>query len=260
MSDPWFKFFPSDWRQDPMLRMCSMAARGLWIEMISLMHQATPYGHLLVSGQSPTDAQLAALVGCPSDQIPPLVAELEAAGVFSRARTGVIYSRKMTRMQKKAATARNNGRKGGNPTLGKATENPPLDNPEDKAGDKPQNQKLEPELKPEAKASVKKRTVSQMPDDWALSKALGDWAVSQGMTEADVRHQAEQFRVHHLAKGSKFKAWDMAWKKWVGNAMQFKAERAKPANGKPKAGTIRTTPDGRTQSYDSFLGWQVVHV
>ena len=64
--------------------------------MIALMHEATPYGHLLVSGRSPTDAQLAVLVGATPDQIPELLGELESAGVFSRTREGVIYSRKMT--------------------------------------------------------------------------------------------------------------------------------------------------------------------
>lgn len=138
MSDPWLKFYPTDWRSDPALRMCSMAARGLWIEMIALMHEAVPYGHLLVSGRSPTDAQLAVLVGALSDQIPELLGELDAAGVFSRTREGVIYSRKMTRTAKKAAIARKNGKNGGNPTLSKDKDNPPSDNPTDKGGDKPQ--------------------------------------------------------------------------------------------------------------------------
>lgn len=40
MSDPWLKFYPTDWRSDPALKMCSLAARGLWIEMIALMHEA----------------------------------------------------------------------------------------------------------------------------------------------------------------------------------------------------------------------------
>lgn len=138
MSDPWLKFYTTDWRADPCLRMCSMAARGLWIEMICLMHEASPYGHLLVGGKSPTDAQLAALVGASPDEIAALLGELEAAGVFSRAKQGVIYSRKLTRMAKKAATARNNGRKGGNPNLGKDNGNPASDNPQDKGEDKPQ--------------------------------------------------------------------------------------------------------------------------
>lgn len=146
MSNPWLKFYTSDWRSDPALRMCSMAARGLWIELVCLMHEAHPYGHLLVNGLSPTDTQLAVLVGAPSDQVSSLIGELEAAGVFSRTRAGVIFSRRLTRMAKKAATARNNGRKGGNPSLIKETENPPPDNPPDKDRDKTQ--------KPEARSQI----------------------------------------------------------------------------------------------------------
>lgn len=128
MTDPWLKFYPTDWRSDPKLRMCGLPARGLWIELIAIMHEATPYGHLLVSGLAPTDTQLAVLVGAPSDQIPGLVGELEAAGVFSRTREGVIYSRRMTRVAKKSAIARKNGKNGGNPTLRKQTGNSSLDN------------------------------------------------------------------------------------------------------------------------------------
>lgn len=146
MKNPFLKFYTSDWRSDPALKMCSMAARGLWIELICLMHEASPYGHLLVNGHSVTDAQLGALVGAPPEQITALLGELEAAGVFSRTRAGVIYSRKLTRLAKKAATARNNGRKGGNPSLSNTTENPPLDNPELNPEDKPQ--------KPESRSHI----------------------------------------------------------------------------------------------------------
>lgn len=89
---PFLKFFTSDWRADPRLRMCSAAARGLWIEMICLMHEATPYGHLLVNGRPPTDDQLAALSDIPAEEIPPMLCELEVAGVFVRTKTGVVYS------------------------------------------------------------------------------------------------------------------------------------------------------------------------
>lgn len=150
MSDPWLKFYPTDWRSDPALRMCSMAARGLWIEMIALMHEAVPYGHLLVAGRSPTEAQLAVLVGAPSDQISDMIGELDAAGVFSRTREGVIYSRKMTRTAKKAAIARKNGKNGGNPSLSKKRENSPSDNPKVMGQDKPQ--------KPEARSQKEEDT------------------------------------------------------------------------------------------------------
>lgn len=98
---PWFKFYPRDWRADEELRICSLAARGLWIELLALMHVAKPYGHLLINGQAPTDAQIAVLTGCPSDQITALSGELESSGVFSRTRAGVIYSRRMVRDEKR---------------------------------------------------------------------------------------------------------------------------------------------------------------
>lgn len=46
MRRPSFQFYPSDWRNDAGLKLCSMGARGLWIEMICIMHASEPYGHL----------------------------------------------------------------------------------------------------------------------------------------------------------------------------------------------------------------------
>lgn len=99
-SRPWIKFYPADWQADQALGMCSLAARGLWLEMLAIMHRADPYGHLLVNGKVPTDTQLAALARCPLDQIPSLLDELESAGVFSKGRNRVIYSRRLTRDEK----------------------------------------------------------------------------------------------------------------------------------------------------------------
>lgn len=101
MKRPWEKFYYSDWRADPALGMCSLAARGLWLEMLALMHEAEPRGHLLINGNLPDETQLAALARCPSDQVPVLLAELEKAGVFNRRRDRVIYSRRQVRDEKK---------------------------------------------------------------------------------------------------------------------------------------------------------------
>lgn len=99
--NPWLKFYPTDWQSDERLGMCSLAARGLWMEMIALMHRAEPYGHLLVNGMKPSDEQLAALARTPADQVRAVTHELEQAGVFSRTRNGTIYSRRMTKDEKK---------------------------------------------------------------------------------------------------------------------------------------------------------------
>lgn len=174
MSDPWLKFYPTDWRSDPALRMCSLASRGLWIEMIALMHEAVPYGHLLVAGRSPTDAQIAVLAGAPSDQIPELLGELEAAGVFSRTKDGVIYSRKMTRTAKKAAIARKNGKNGGNPALCNKRENLPSDNQKPTNRVKPQKPEARNQNIPEANASGRAASESADPkkEFWEKAKAF----------------------------------------------------------------------------------------
>jgi hypothetical protein len=131
---PWMKFFPQDWRADEKLRLCSLGARGLWIEMLALMHRSERYGHLLIGGQIPTEAQLARLVGAPPDQVTELLAELGSAGVYSRTIKGVIYSRRMIRDSKKAETARKKGKNGGNPSLGNKRTNSTSVNPLVKGG------------------------------------------------------------------------------------------------------------------------------
>lgn len=94
---PWMKWYWSDWRSDPGLRMCGFAARGLWADLLGLMHEGQPYGHLIVNGRAPTPRQIAALLGGGIKEVTSLMDELEAAGVFSRDDNGVIYSRRMVR-------------------------------------------------------------------------------------------------------------------------------------------------------------------
>ena len=118
--------------------MCSLSARGLWVEMLALMHEAEPYGHLVIAGHAPTPPQLAMLVGAMADEIETALSELENAGVFSRNRSGIIYSRRMTKDEKRARIARQQGKKGGNPSLSNTTENRPSVNPQSPLGDNPE--------------------------------------------------------------------------------------------------------------------------
>lgn len=106
MSNPWMKFYPSDWRADPALRVCSIGARGLWMEMLCLMHEADPRGSLLVNGKPVSDRMLANLCGLPPRDCAVLIGELEDAGVFSRDTDGTIYSRRIRRDHAKAEEGR----------------------------------------------------------------------------------------------------------------------------------------------------------
>ena len=122
MSEPkpkkvFLKFYSDSWRADPKLRSCSLAARGLWLEMLLLMHEADPYGHLLINGKRINSKQLARLVAVDSTEIEELVEELEAADVFSRKRNGVIFNRRMVRDFYRTQKNVENGARGGNPQL-----------------------------------------------------------------------------------------------------------------------------------------------
>jgi hypothetical protein len=94
---PAFQFYPGDWLHDAHLRLCSLESRGLWIDMLALMHQAAPYGHLVFNGKAATPLTLSRVVGGTPKDVARLVRELEEAGVFSRDTNGIIYSRRMVK-------------------------------------------------------------------------------------------------------------------------------------------------------------------
>lgn len=111
MSNPWMKFYPRDWRGDQSLRAVSIAARGLWMECLCIMHEAKPYGHLLLNGEPVEDATLARMCGAQVDEVSALMAELRQAGVLSVTGKGVIFSRRMTKDHARAAKGRKSAQK-----------------------------------------------------------------------------------------------------------------------------------------------------
>ena len=38
----WSKFWWGDWQNDKALRLCSIGARGLWMEMLCIAHEGEP--------------------------------------------------------------------------------------------------------------------------------------------------------------------------------------------------------------------------
>ncbi len=117
MKRPAFQFYPSDWRKDSALQTRSLAARGLWTEMICIMHECLPYGHLSLNGKPMDTASLARLVGEYEETVKGLLEELESAGVFSRTEQGCIYSRRMLKDEATREERSAFGKLGGNPSL-----------------------------------------------------------------------------------------------------------------------------------------------
>ncbi len=81
MKRPAFQFYPAEWRNNAKLRRCSWGARGVWIEVLGLMHDEDEYGVL----RWPL-AELANALGCPIK----LLQELADKGVLKGIERGGI--------------------------------------------------------------------------------------------------------------------------------------------------------------------------
>lgn len=139
--NPSSTFYWKDWETDEGLRVCSLAAQGLWMRLLCVAAKAEPYGYVLINGCEVGVTDAARLCGVSETEAATLLDELDRKGVFSRDRKGRIFCR---RMVKEAATReknRKNGKKGGNPRLstsdGKDTEKQDPVNPPDNPRDKP---------------------------------------------------------------------------------------------------------------------------
>jgi hypothetical protein len=96
MKLPAIQFYPGDWLRDSVAG-CSIAAQGLWLRMMFLMHDSERYGYLQQNGKSIPSESIARRCGCTPDEYSSLLSELDDAGVFSRSSDGIIFSRRMVR-------------------------------------------------------------------------------------------------------------------------------------------------------------------
>lgn len=114
---PALTFYPKEWIWDIELRQCSPAARGLWIDLMCIMHEGVPYGHLT----APEDLVLR-MIGVSGEVYLGLLAELEEVKpsgkrVAYRSPEGILYSKRMVLDEADRLIRKGNGDLGGNPDL-----------------------------------------------------------------------------------------------------------------------------------------------
>jgi hypothetical protein len=114
---PSLQFYPYDWRNDNELQSCLIGARGLWIELICLMHDSQQYGYLLINGQKPDDKTLARLTHTHPQTFRKLRDELIKNGVARLTSEEVIYCKRMVKDHELREKRREIGKLGGNPLL-----------------------------------------------------------------------------------------------------------------------------------------------
>ena len=114
----YIKFYGRDWLGDTMLRMCTPAERGIWIDLLCVMMGGDPYGHLAINGRAMTEEEAAQVIGVAIDTFRGILAGLEEKGITSRNRSGLLFSRRLVREHDKFMVGSKSGKKGGgNPAL-----------------------------------------------------------------------------------------------------------------------------------------------
>jgi hypothetical protein len=208
--------------------MCSIGARGLWVEMMCVMHEAEPYGHLVTDGKPVTNRQIASLAGVPLAECGRYMMELESAGVYSRTENNTIFSRRMVRDKAKAEQDRNNGKGGGNPKI-----TTPVNegvNPPDKA------QKLEAKFQ-SSESMSKERERDSSPSKVDFEKREGEgtpiteayqpssraeeYAFSLGMKKTDLDSELDKFKTRAVAQRQISFDHDMSFKLWCDRWLQY---------------------------------------
>lgn len=123
---PAFQFYTGDFLKDPALRSVSVAARGLWIDLMCILFESKSKYKLEILGDIDESTAISRMTGVPKKQVKKLVRELEVARVFVRDVSGNIYSKRMQRDEELRNIRREAGKLGGNPNLVKHQSNQEL--------------------------------------------------------------------------------------------------------------------------------------
>ena len=107
---PSFQYYPKDWQQDAVFG-CSLAARGLWHEMINVMHGCEPYGYLAENDKPMPVERIARKCGTTPQEFNELLRELDEAGVPRRTASGIIFCKRMVEDERRRREWRNRQQK-----------------------------------------------------------------------------------------------------------------------------------------------------
>jgi hypothetical protein len=115
---PAFQFYPADWRKDPGVQSLDYETRGIWWEIICLLHESDERGVLLLNGNPMPEDALCRLLGLDNQKLTTALTTLLTYGVAKRRKSdGAIYSKRMVADENLRQIRKMAGSKGGNPLL-----------------------------------------------------------------------------------------------------------------------------------------------
>ncbi len=114
---PAIQFYPGDWKRDPGIQSLGYFDRGVWLEILFLMHESSERGVLLLNGRPMSEQALANCLGLDKQILTTTLATLVENGVASRRDDGALVNRRMLRDEYIRQQRTKAGEKGGNPAL-----------------------------------------------------------------------------------------------------------------------------------------------
>ena len=97
---PYLAFYIGDWRKDLGIQSLSYYHRGVWFELLMLMHCSEQRGRLVLAGKPMPNASVARLLGLSERETDDALTVILASGVASRELDGTIYCRRMIREER----------------------------------------------------------------------------------------------------------------------------------------------------------------
>lgn len=228
---PAFQFYPDDWKAEDGLKLCSLAAKGLWIEMLMIMFKSKVRGCLLVNEKQIKSKELAKLTSNNEPEIEILLTELEQYNVYSRLKSGCIYCRRMYREalhEKEISEKRSKaGKLGGRPPKSKKETKKAAPSPSPSSSSSPS---------PSSSPSLKKIEREIPPPMESLKEYFKEKEYPAS--------EAEKFYDHYQANGWKrgktpMKDWQASVRMWVRNIGEFTQNKG-DSYGKNKSGEKST--------------------
>ena len=116
MKQPAILFYVGDWRKDLAIQSMSYHHRGVWFELLLLMHTSEQRGRLTLNGRPMSNADLSSLLGMTEQDCGNVISVFLAKGVASRDQNGAIINRRMVREEERRDKLRDNASKGGSKT------------------------------------------------------------------------------------------------------------------------------------------------
>lgn len=112
-----FAFYPVDWMSDSRLRLCSAGARGLWVDILCLMHLSNERGYLLVDDTVLDEEMLQKRLGYDAKEFNDCFMELRRYNIIKKDEKNRYFSKTMVNSQKISEKRSMSGKLGGNPNL-----------------------------------------------------------------------------------------------------------------------------------------------